>query len=171
MRFDEVLFRFLNQGLSNPALDLLMCVASALATREFFAPMALILLLSKKKETRMLGLLLIAGLTVQYFTVNILKELITRPRPIETLRDVTLIVETAGFSLPSGHATNAFMAAYLFSSVFKRHIVFYGLALMVGISRVYLGAHYPLDVLAGMAVGIAIGYVLTKVAKSIEPTF
>ncbi len=63
-------------------------------------------------------------------------------------------------SMPSGHAMNAFAAAVVLAAVVPRaRWALLGLAAGIGLSRVYLGVHYPSDVIAGAAVGAAIGAV------------
>lgn len=88
-----------------------------------------------------------------------LKLIVRRPRP-----DVLRLVEVSGYSFPSGHAllSTVFYGflAYLLWSYFRqsrfRYVTSFGLAILValiGISRIYLGAHYPSDVFAGFVVG------------------
>jgi undecaprenyl-diphosphatase len=96
-----------------------------------------------------------------------LKHLCQRPRPFLE-QTVTLRVDStsASFlrnsgSFPSGHACNAFMVATLFAGWFQRkRFGLYGLAALVALSRIYLGIHYPGDVLAGGCLGFAITWLM-----------
>lgn len=63
------------------------------------------------------------------------------------------------YSFPSGHAAHAFALASIFALTFTRYrFWFYGIAIMVALSRVYLGVHYVLDITVGAVLGFAIGY-------------
>lgn len=86
-----------------------------------------------------------------------LKHLVGRPRPFEQ-QHVMLRVNasdlTSKGSFPSGHAANAFMvAAFLGACIKRKRIVFYGIAGLIALSRVYLGIHFPSDILMGAFVG------------------
>jgi undecaprenyl-diphosphatase len=88
-----------------------------------------------------------------------LKEVFERLRPPVADPTVTALVATpGGYSFPSGHATTAFAAAAAVGMVHPRlRWPLLGLAALVGFSRVYLGVHYGLDVLAGAVLGTAVG--------------
>ena len=85
------------------------------------------------------------------------KVLVARPRP--SLEMGAIIVGSAdNFSFPSSHATLAFAFAYILSREEpKLRVWFYALAILISLSRIYLGVHYPLDVVGGALLGWGIG--------------
>ena len=89
------------------------------------------------------------------------KTFVQRDRPAETLHDVILRGKAAahGLSFPSGHAMVVFAIAALVAPYFIRwwKVLPWALAAAVCLSRVYLGAHFPLDVAAGAGLGMFIG--------------
>lgn len=101
---------------------------------------------------------------------QVLKNLFCRSRPL-TERSGQFFVEFpclgkgAGFiSFPSGHAVTAFALAFALSRVYPRYaLLFYGLAGLVALSRVYLAKHFPSDVVAGAAIGILAGWIVCRV--------
>ncbi len=92
---------------------------------------------------------------------RLLKEFIGRPRPCEVLKDViTPLGCTGTSSFPSNHALNNFAAAIFFTMLFpKLKWVLFITATLIAISRVYLGLHYPSDVIGGAIIGMAFGYI------------
>jgi undecaprenyl-diphosphatase len=164
--FDITVFHFINHSLSNPVFNFIMPLITRLGTKEFVIIIGLALLFSKKKETKRLGILLIAGIVLSYFAVNILKHIVARPRPFVSLKGVILLGHASkDFSFPSGHATLSFATASLFAYRYGRYIIFYLLAALVCFSRIYVGVHYPTDVIGGAIVGIVIGLVIINIAK------
>lgn len=167
--FDLSVLNFINRTLSNQLLNFIMPVLSRIGGNELYFVIGLVLLFSRKREFKVLGMALLAGLTVSYYVVGLLKISIARPRPFMALANVILLgpVEK-GYSFPSGHAATAFMTASLLANHFKRYFLFYLLAALIGFSRIYMGVHYPSDVLTGAAIGITIGYLLTGISRKFE---
>ena len=114
------------------------------------------------KRMRGFALLLATGLAVGLsdFLGAMTKELVARDRPCHVLSGLREIANCSNsFSFPSNHAINSFTAATLISLSYKRAAYdLYTLAILIGYSRVYLGVHYPSDVLSGALCGILIGY-------------
>ena len=100
---------------------------------------------------------------------NLLKASTNRPRPYAAMRHLHILIARPGSgSLPSQHATTAFAGATLLSFLWpKGSPVFFLAAVLIGFSRLYLGVHYPTDVLAGAAIGAAVaGIGILVVAKT-----
>jgi undecaprenyl-diphosphatase len=98
-----------------------------------------------------------ATLTVgaAYLTSTTVKLAIGRQRPaIENLP--ALMKTPTGLSFPSSHSTSSFAAAQAFSALLPPRAL-YGVAVPMAMSRLFLGVHYPSDILAGAALGTALG--------------
>jgi undecaprenyl-diphosphatase len=89
-----------------------------------------------------------------------LKDWVGRVRPCHVLENVRLLTDcNNSYSFPSSHAVNIFAAAFFLSQPLKRlSPLFYGIAGVVAYSRVYIGIHYPLDVIGGAAIGLLIAW-------------
>ena len=107
---------------------------------------------------------LAAATLLKVWLESVAKMFVQRDRPAETLHDVILRGQSAahGLSFPSGHAMVIFAIATLVAPYFKGwwKVLPWALGAAVGLSRVYLGAHFPLDVAAGAGLGMFIGGVL-----------
>jgi len=88
-----------------------------------------------------------------------LKAATGRPRPFETIPQADpLVGATVGQSLPSGHAATSFAGAVVLSYLLPRSAPYlFLLATAIAFSRIYVGVHYPSDVVAGAALGAAVG--------------
>ncbi len=124
---------------------------------------AILLLFTKKYRGvgPMVGVSLLGSLL---FNNIILKNIVARPRPYRMLENLTILIPEPGeYSFPSGHTSSSFAAGVVLYLMLPKK---YGipamiLAFLIGISRLYVGVHYPTDVLGGMVMGtlIAVGTV------------
>ena len=109
------------------------------------------------KKTRPIGFTVLISLLINFIITNVtLKDLIARPRPFvvnDTI--VTLIKAPTSYSFPSGHTSGSFSAMLaLYRWVPKKiGIPAIILASMIAFSRMYIGVHYPTDILGGIVVG------------------
>ncbi|MEZ4600053.1 MAG: phosphatase PAP2 family protein [Syntrophotaleaceae bacterium] len=100
----------------------------------------------------------VALLSITLFTC--LKKLIRRPRPSELWKDISCLVQPPDrYSFPSGHTMTAFSMYGTFATLLPGSgWYFFPPALLIGVSRVFIGAHYPSDVVIGGVLGIVIGH-------------
>lgn len=100
--------------------------------------------------------MLLAAVVIETFIVTILKQCFSQPRPPAILPDVFLAERLGWHSFPSGDTAMAFMLAWTLKQDLPRpaRAAFIAYAVLIGYERMYLGAHFPLDVLGGAAAGI-----------------
>ena len=95
-----------------------------------------------------------AGLLV----AAVLARVVDRPRPFVAHPQIHPLYVVHSSSFPAGHAATAFAGAMVASYLARRAApAFFALAALIGYSRVYVGVHYPSDVLAGALVGALVG--------------
>jgi undecaprenyl-diphosphatase len=109
--------------------------------------------------------LVFVGLTLaitDQFSSHLLKDWVGRLRPCHVLEDVRMLTDcNTSYSFPSSHAVNLFAAAFFLSQPLKGlSPLFYGIAALVGCSRVYIGIHYPFDIIGGAGIGLLIAWPL-----------
>lgn len=170
--FDSVISKFI-AGFITLETTQFMKLITALGSIKVLIPIALlaIFILNKRKRYKWDSIMLLVALGGGLLLNQLLKWVFHRPRP-----GIARLLEVGGYSFPSGHAmvSIAFYGflAYLFWSNIRqtnlRYLVTFGLVILIaliGISRIYLGVHYPSDVLAGFAAG---GFWLTSCILSLE---
>lgn len=132
----------------------------------FWILLALILLIFRK--TRICGFCMLAGMAVGVLITNVgLKPLVARERPCWINDTVQLLVDVPkDYSFPSGHSQISFVsAAAIFWNNRKWGIAAFVLAALIAFSRLYLYVHFPTDVLAGMVIGIASGWSMSRLVR------
>jgi undecaprenyl-diphosphatase len=198
---DQAAFHFINTQLTNPVLDIPMAALSSWAVwwpLAILAGVAIFLLGGFHARAMLLAAVLAVGIN-DGLVCRTLKDMVGRPRPNDTVSGVRTIdlaratprilavalplrvkisdvkkPAVRGKSFPSSHAANCFALATVISVFYRRRgwIAFIPAAI-VAFSRMYVGVHWPVDVLAGCLIGALCGlgsvFILKTVWKRFAP--
>jgi membrane-associated phospholipid phosphatase len=163
---DRLLFFFINQDIRNSFFDILMLFLTKRAYIVFL-PFVAWLLIKDWKKTLTVFAISFASLMLADWIGNTFKLYFERIRPCKELEGVRLLVGCGrAFSMPSNHAVNAFAFATPFFIMFRNYKVrhfFPAIAVLVGFSRVYVGVHYPSDIVAGALLGLLLAISIVKI--------
>jgi len=168
---DTGLFELINRGGQNSFFDWFMPFMTDLKNFTYVLVLVGALVLWRERKAGLVFLVFV-GLTLAItdpLSSRLLKEWIGRIRPCQILSGVRLLTEcNTSYSFPSSHAVNIFAAAYFLSQPFSRLTpLFFGIAAIVGYSRIYIGVHYPLDVIGGAAVGLLIAWPMRRLKDQV----
>jgi undecaprenyl-diphosphatase len=171
--WDERIFRLLNGKWLNPALDRLLpfvtdagnfilpCVVAAIV----------IVWVGRVRGLRFLAVAVVSVVVADAIGTHIFKYSFLRVRPCIGLADVRLLVGCTHLpSFPSNHAVNTSVLATLITLYMPRlWLPATALVFLVGYTRVYVGVHYPLDVLAGSVLGVVVALAFSGVMNFLWP--
>jgi membrane-associated phospholipid phosphatase len=180
LQTDYALFRWVNQSLSNPVFDAILPWCRERLT---WIPLYIILLVllyqSVPDWRRLVRIIITLALTIALadtISSEVIKKNMQRLRPCrhpETTEHVQLRVASCGggYSFTSSHATNHFAVAVYIGMVMgqlgrKRMLIWLiAWASLISFSQVYVGLHFPLDVLCGALLGATVGFLFFRTLK------
>jgi len=179
---DQEVFLAINQGLSNVFFDWLMPV---LRNPYSWAPLYLFIIIFCIRNYRNKGVIIVLFVLITFgladaISSSVIKKSVKRIRPcndIEFKEEVAVRVRCgSGYSFTSSHATNHFAISVVLIMIFFkrwRHILWLALlwAFIVSFAQVYVGVHYPLDILGGALLGAFIGYLIGLIFRVVVPDF
>ncbi len=177
--WDTHLFLFLN-GLNSTFFDGFMFAVSAKLTWvPLYLAVLFVIIKEWKKESIWIVISLVFCVVIaDQISSGLIKEMVQRPRPshAENLQGMVHLVNGyvgGKYGFVSSHAANAFGFALLTSLLFRRNYytyVIFGWASITAYSRIYLGVHYPLDILGGILVGILAALICFFAIKKLRPS-
>jgi undecaprenyl-diphosphatase len=157
------ILRFLHR-IATPFLDLLANGASFFGEETFVIAIVLLVFWNINKQK---GFALYMNVLTSVLVMGILKAVVRAPRPFVVLDDIAgkRMGTATGYSFPSGHTTTAASFYTSLALLLKKRICSIIAAIMivlVGVSRLYLGVHWPNDVFAGLLIGVSISFLLYR---------
>ncbi len=162
-KLDHQLFHFLNDTISNPILDWFMPI---ITNQDYWAVPIMLLWLyliirgGKRGRIAAVILLVFVGLT-DIIAAQVIKPMVGRLRPSREMPElINLLVGRGGkYGFVSNHAANMFAAATILGYFYQRwRGLLLGLAATVAFSRVYVGVHFPGDVICGAVFGYVMAW-------------
>lgn len=177
--WDSALFHFVNEGMGNPIFDRLLPL---FREKWFWTPLYLFvatfsfLNFGKKGWLIVVGLAFAVGLA-DFTSSTLIKKNVQRLRPCNepTLREEVVLRAPcgSGYSFTSSHAANHFAAAVFLIGIFGSlgrwvRPAAFSWASAIAFSQVYVGVHYPIDVLCGSLLGAAIGWCAVLIFKRLS---
>ncbi len=159
MSLSTLNYQILQSLNSYPALDPIMIFLSSMGNYILWLAIFSALYLWKGKIIAVSYVFVILVAMILVFTIKSYFEI---PRP----EDVRFVIEAHGYSMPSGHTSRSFASAMFLHPLVdndKIRLLIWILAALIGLSRVFVGVHYPSDILVGALIGCIIGYVGIKI--------
>lgn len=154
--FDENLFLQIFQTTGRKYIDLFFRWISHSADGYLYFPLLIFILLFDSTNGSVIFYSSLIAFALELPLYKIIKNTVKRSRPFEKINGIRfLIVPPDQFSFPSGHTAAAFIMATIIGSFHpEMQILLWSWASLVGFSRIYLGVHFPSDIIMGFFLGI-----------------
>ncbi|AOZ92111.1 phosphatase PAP2 family protein [Paenibacillus crassostreae] len=161
IRLDQQIFQWINRRLHHRFLNFWLYYLTHLGGATFTITVSILTWAFAPLPWSTTGAQAAIALAISHIPVSIVKKLYPRLRPYIAIKETnTFRNPLSDHSFPSGHTTAAFSTAFPFMLAFPEWMpVFLSLSTIVGFSRIYLGLHYPSDVLAGAFIGSSVAYI------------
>jgi undecaprenyl-diphosphatase len=158
-QFECKVFQQINSHFDKRIMNLFFRTITQVGSALFISATTLLLIIFTTNQTRLTAISSAAALALSHIPVQLVKKLLQRKRPYLQLETTKILPNPLkDHSFPSGHTTAVFSVIIPFLvQIPSLAAILIPLGLSVGISRIYLGLHYPSDVIAGVILGAFFG--------------
>ena len=169
--FEVSILVWIQEHLRVPGLNGVMRLITTLGNGGIFWIVLTVLMLAFRKSRRT-GIQCAVSMLLAMLVVNVtIKPLAARIRPYDLAEGLSILISRPhDFSFPSGHASNSLSCAWVMLRTLpkKYGVPAFVLAVLIALSRLYVGVHFPTDVLAGAAIGIALAEIAMLIFRKAE---
>ena len=177
LNYNTALFYAINDGMDNSVFNFIMPILTNFGNLIAWSLVCVLIFIFGGQYGKKVAIIGLLALFLSSAAILALKYIVAEPRPFLVLSHVHLLTTENDYSFPSGHATASFAGAvaigkkYSFIIKGKTHKLIYPLlafAAIIGFSRVYVGVHYPLDVIFGAVIGTIFALAVIRFEKKIS---
>lgn len=174
LNIDKSILIWIQENLRSDVLTPILKAITTLGNAGLIWILVSVIMLIPKK-TRKAGIISLMALMCSYLVNNVfLKNVVARMRPFDRFKEIIpLVARPTDYSFPSGHTACAFASSVTFiGNLPKRYgVAFMVFAVIMALSRLYVGVHYPTDVIVGLISGAVMGMVAQWLYDMAEKKF
>lgn len=175
LSLDEQLFLFFNLNFTSDLMDHVMMWITT--KKNWYIPggivAAYLVIKGGRKGRILVGMVVLGIILADQISSSILKPGVGRHRPCKVMEGFRLLAHCGSMNgFPSSHASNIAAIGSLFIGFYRNWTIFWVvLIFLIGFSRIYVGVHFPLDVVCGWLLGVLIGFGLIKLLKVLQKKY
>ena len=158
---DVFVLQTINHSFHNFYTDLLAFNLSYMGVIYFWVIVMILLYLFGGQKAKSVAKRMFIVLVLVVIVSVLLKELILRPRPYTQLTGLIVLDPQTDYSFPSGHTIIATSMSYVLAKEYNKYILMI-IPVIVALTRLYMGVHYPSDVMGGFLIGLIIAYLVER---------
>ena len=152
---DHFLLEFINLSFHNSLLDNFALLVSYMGVVFFWILIAIILYFFGDEKGKCIAKKMIIIIILVTVITQIIKLWVMRPRPYTEMSSLIVLATENDFSFPSGHTSTSVAMVYLLAKEYEKYYLWI-IPILVALSRLYIGVHYPSDILGGFLIGLLV---------------